>query len=471
MDNSLCGVVVCPACRARVPVEDKVCPECGQYVNYKHNLEVLAHWDLDLFNYAIKEIKDGFVRYGLSFDGIPVLGEENYYSLETCRSVIPNRYMSCNIRYDKAGVFVIHSEASWHSFNYGLLDKEGNEIIGPVCDEIQQINSQGHFIVKYQGKMGVVTIDNQNIIPIVYDSVKRASSLYNHEYYIVEKNGLFGMLDNRNEILVPIEFEGIGDYWYEPIAVCRNKKWGFFDSSTGSLVIPFKFDKASSFFGDCARVQIEDDAFFIDVEGYPTSPSSQEQRQGKEVIENGRVVVRDKNGEIVQKKVFDPKYEINGIKRHEVNGKYGAINPDGIFVIPPEYDELYILAGGLCPARKGDLYGHNWGVISYDGSCVLPFNFYHQTWVFEGIIRIHAVKPSGRGRVLQGYIDRFGNAIVPLEYESLSGFEEGLCWYETWDPKRFGIMDKFGNYVEYRPVIVNGQYKESPLRPFSDLPF
>ena len=467
IDKSFGGFVHCPACHTLVPVEDRFCLECGQYVNYKRNLEVLANWYIDLFNFAILDIQDGLVNYWFRFrysEEQSRLGRryENYYSLENGRDVIPDQYTSSGMRYYKAGAFVIYTQAGGQTFNYGLLDKEGNEVISPVCDDIQDIDSKGRFIVKHQGKVGVVNIVNQNIIPIIYDSIKRASISY-EDYFIVEKDGLFGILDNRNEIIVPIEFEAIGEFSYEPIAVCKNKKWGFYDSSSGTLVIPFKFDKANSFYGIFARVQLGDDAFFIDEMGFPILP---EWRREKEVIENGRVVIRSDKGDIIQRKVFEPANEKNGIKRYEIDGKYGAINPDGVFVIPPEYDELYILEGGLCPARKGDIYGNNWGVLSCEGNCIIPFD-YCQTWVDDGIIRIRG--HNERGSIRVGYIDRFGQTVVPLEHYSLSHFKEGLCWSDDYE-SRSGcrIMDKFGNYVEYRPVVVDGHYKE---RPFSLLPF
>lgn len=451
MDNSICESITCPACHALVHVEDRVCPECGQYVNYKRNLDVLSRWDVDLFNYSIKEIKDGFAQYHRNFSSERYV---NYYSLENGRSVIPERFNSCLIHYYEVGGFVIESFSAGHSV-FGLLDMEGNEIISPVCDDIQEIDSKGRFIVKYLGKMGVVNTANQCIIPILYDCVKRASYSY-EDFFIVEKDGQCGMLDAQNKIIIPIEFEAIGEYLGGPVSVCQNNRWGFYDISRGDVSIPFKFDKARSFSEGCARVQMGNDAFFIDEMGFPTLPES---RLGEEVVEKGRVIVRDVNGQIAPGGPSKIGFWRNGIKLFMVDDKKGAINTDGFFVIPPEYDELFILEGGLFPARKGDRYGNNWGVLSSDGSCILPFN-YSQTWVSDGLIRIRSVKTSG-GPYLKGYVDRSRRTIIPQDYIELSCFEEGLCWYERWGPERFGIMDKFGNYVEYRPLVENGRYIES----------
>ena len=439
------GYVKCPSCHSEVNISDKYCPCCKQIVNYSFNRQALLNWNLDLYNFRIIYNSHGVVSYTNKW-----IGEHyhNYYSIKDGRNMLPDTYSLYDLKYSHNGYFIIRGPRGGQ---YGVLDKEGNTIISPVCDYIDDVDDFGHFVVKYKGKTGVNDILNHNIIPFEYDSIKRASFL-NKYFFIVGRNDKYGLIDQSNRIIVPIEFDAIGEYRGDGyIPICSNNRWGFYDPDKNLIAIPLKFDKVEPYKGDSAKVSLGDIILYIDKEGFPTLPN-------KQVIENGKVVIRNSEGRLIPGMVFDPIQLERELSYFEVNGKKGAIYPDGSFAISPLYDELYLNYenGDLHAAKKGE----KWGVINTKGEIIIPFK-YNQTLVDEGLIRIEGFKdPNGGWQpYTYGYIDRWGETVIPQDYLDLGGFEEGLCLY-GYGKGMQGIMDKFGNYVEYRPVVINGKYQD-----------
>lgn len=446
--SPLTGFVRCPSCRASVRVDVKLCPHCGEIVNYSRNRELLLNWKVDLFNYRIDDIRDGLVSYRS-----PYVGDNyhNFYSLDLHRNVIPEEFTSFDIRYYRPGAFVLNTWNNGKRCKFGVLDKVGNVIISPICEDISDIDERGHFIVKYEERTGINNLLNQNVIPFEYDSIKRAS-LFDKDFFIVEKSGRYGMIDINNQFIVPLEFDSVGERGQGPIPVCREGKWGFYDQEEQQLVIPFKYSKAESFKGNCAKVYLHDTVLFIDAKGFPALPEDYGEKQ--EVI-GRKLVIRDINGNVLKKQLFDPIQRGRNTWPYKVGEKEGLITFDGEFVIPPEYDELFMEESGLCAAKKND----KWGVLSSKGEIVLPFESL-STFISDGIIYHRGIKnPNGGWQLIQsGYVNRYGDTIIPFEYISLSAFHEGLCWYEGPKFNQYGIMDKFGNYIEYHGVVRNGNW-------------
>jgi hypothetical protein len=76
---------------------------------------------------------------------------------------------------------------------------------------------------------------------------------------------------------------------------------------------------------------------------------------------------------VPQRETETPKLR-NGLFKE--GGKYGIKKPDGTVGVPPIYEELSSLGGGLFAAtREGGMYQNNWGVIDATGKEVIPFNY------------------------------------------------------------------------------------------------
>ncbi len=157
-----------------------------------------------------------------------------------------------------------------------------------------------------------------------------------------------------------------------------------------------------------------------------------------EVTTNGfRIVYTEKNV------VPSPRGSVN------VYGKCGVLNAVGEFVVEPVYDSITPFKEGRALFKKDGKYGffdENWQ-IAIEPKYVGAGEF------SEGLANV-AIEGG-----LQGYIDIFGNTVIPFEYSSTAPFKNSIAAvggraqegysFHTFIP--YGKIDKYGNTVE--PLI------------------
>lgn len=141
---------------------------------------------------------------------------------------------------------------------YGINDTTNQVIIGQKYQSIKFIESLQQFLVKTQeGKMGIIQIEDgisKNIVAANYDNITEIDD----ELYLVQNNGKYGIINNKNEIIIPVECEAIGIdkaqvsqfgiddrfFLYDTlIPIKKEKKWGLVDKTTKLEVIKTEYDE------------------------------------------------------------------------------------------------------------------------------------------------------------------------------------------------------------------------------------
>ena len=92
------------------------------------------------------------------------------------------------------------SAQSPYGDGYGLIDREGKEIMPFVFEEPFNLDSEGHAIVKQKGKYGIVDTNLKVIIPLAFDD---NDIHFVDGIAIVKRDGRFGAIDKTSSILVP----------------------------------------------------------------------------------------------------------------------------------------------------------------------------------------------------------------------------------------------------------------------------
>ncbi|MPN03255.1 hypothetical protein SDC9_150482 [bioreactor metagenome] len=96
------------------------------------------------------------------------------------------------------------------------------------------------YIVEKDGKMGTIDDKNNIIIPIVYDGLSGWVE-YGPEGHFVKKHGKYGIMSPKGEIIIPIEYDYVGLPKKDITVVRKNGKYGVL-SCENKEILPVSCD-------------------------------------------------------------------------------------------------------------------------------------------------------------------------------------------------------------------------------------
>lgn len=161
------------------------------------------------------------------------------------------------------------------------------------------------------------------------------------------------------------------------------------------------------------------------------------------VAYRGEVGYADKTGKIVIKPKFEEAYGFDeGLALIKKDGKYGYINPKGKIIIKPTFEDAWGFSGGRAKITQNDKYGF----IDKTGKIVIAPTLHEaDNWFAQNLV---AVKKGDKW----GFIGPDGRTKIAFEYDYASGFSEELALVAkkispTSDIYHFGFIDRYGNIV------------------------
>jgi hypothetical protein len=147
---------------------------------------------------------------------------------------------------------------------------------------------------------------------------------------------------------------------------------------------------------------------------------------------------------------------LNGISqkfyKDEKSQKYGLKNSKGVILIKPKYDNIGKFNEGFAPVQIGD----KMSFVNSSGKEIVPFTTYAYIGAFKkGICAVNvggnlkefnqvewsAQESSGKW----GFINTTGKVIIPIKYDWVSGFKEGLAFFKH--NKKWGFINEKGEEV------------------------
>lgn len=196
---------------------------------------------------------------------------------------------------------------------YGVIStKDFSTIIGNKYDSIIYSESTQEFIVKNEGKTGMLSAEGKTRIGLRYDTIGVIDG--QNGIYYAKNDNLYGVLNRNGKILVFIECDSIGInrnvflmdniknnlfLYGNCIPLKKGNKWGIADKN-GNIIVNFEYDQL----------------------GYVEKAQNSATIKDKSI--NNVVVITDIEGIVVGK-----------------SGKYGVVNSIGKMIIPCEFDKIY----------------------------------------------------------------------------------------------------------------------------------
>lgn len=258
---------------------------------------------------------------------------------------------------------------------------------------------------------------------------------YPHGYGLirVEKNGKFGLIDKKLNVILPAIYEEINEF-NNGIAIVKKGneegashigdavlyhkfKEGAIDS-TGRVVIPCNYESVSPFVFDYTKIS------------------------GK-----GKKWYANKKGMLIDVDYIDVESSDlkNGIYVGGKNGKLGCINKNGEFVTPVKYDKIgKKLCDGLRLVKSNDKYGY----IDINGKEIIPLEWSYASDFHDGLAKV-----AKDGEVY--FIDKSGKVVLHLEYDNFGDCHDGMI--PVMKDGKFGYVDKAGKLAV--PCIYTGEEK------------
>ena len=383
------------------------------------------------------------------------------------------------------------------------LDYNTGIAINIILDPTWEFDSVGGFSngfakVTKDGKTGYVDNTGKIVIPLEYDWIDEIKNGYAKVGMGEDKNIKYGLVDINGEVVIPLiydgihynerqepkwvtKYDGLGPYdmitgydgmsfesvsYYELeglVLVENDGKVGYIDM-TGNIIIPVEYDEAYVYSNGLLRMEnkmsttngIEYSLFSLfDSKGNVVLPvaylSIDDFFDGLAITYQwkGKYGVVSEAGEVVSLPEYDIVYDFSdGLATVGKNSKYGKIDKTGKLIVPLEYDDISRSVHEVTVVGIHIEGTHQYGVIDKDGHVVIPIEYsYIDVHSDDTLAR---VKKNGK----YGFINyRTGKIILPVEYEELGDFYEGLAY--VCEPSsvdgagggRYGYIDKTGTFI------------------------
>ncbi len=205
---------------------------------------------------------------------------------------------------DKKAVFMVSGNEIENRKRMHSEDRTGSQVF---VEYLNQIN-------KSQLKEGLISIDGKIIIDPIYDEI---SGYFNNGFMRVRNNGKAGIVNEKGEIVIPIEYDNVLDYKNGMFIAEKANKSGIIDTDN-NIIIRFEYGRIRHFENDLALITDKGTGY---------------------VNKEDEIVIEPQNSFNLSGDFF------NGLALIQKDSKYGFINKKNEIVIPNIYDNALPFRG------------------------------------------------------------------------------------------------------------------------------
>jgi hypothetical protein len=360
-----------------------------------------------------------------------------------------------------------------NNYKYGIINEKNVPIL-PFEFEMTGNFEYGNncIVIQRGGKSGIFSLkDKKIILPVDYQSIMPITVVLNNlnkEYFIINKNNLFGVIDEELKQVMPSQYVKFSPFYKSLfVAQQQGKGVGVVDIN-GKIIIPFKYQNLE---------------YTGDVKGTMSLYS---------VVLDGKFGIIDEKDNILIPCNFES-IKLNNIKNEEwlffakKNGKTGILNSKGGWIVQPQYDDIvsgsYYSEDKFTASKNG-----KWGVISINNEVLVDFKYdikidgfgYYEFTQVTKDGKVGLIDKAGKEVIIPQYdwmqgqfgtdglmivminrkygmIDRQDNVVIPFEYESISSVQEDNIYIIS---KKKGYSSVYGCVNAKGEVVIPIIYKE-----------
>ncbi|MEM6964102.1 MAG: WG repeat-containing protein [Bacteroidota bacterium] len=359
-------------------------------------------WDIPIMYSSLKSLNNGLYaaqlgkNFGIidadnktivdfQFNGIEqISGIENYYkvssqssyirsygiySLTERKLVVPCKYNNI-YKLDAENYFRVYDGVQWN-----IIDIKNQPRFKNWYKELTPVRGRKLYVVKLDGRMGIIDEDEKQIVPIEYKMIQNTP--FNDGSYLAQnKDGKFGCITADGKVTLPFKYDNMDTNGYGnsaisiqdekcgivkfnngvpfEIATCdyddiainnqvflieKGGKFGIMDTY-GKMILPLSYDKIKPLDGKLFIAKKEKDHYLMDNTGNKLTPQPYRDIQP---IANG-----------------DKKYyrnQFSYLKAKTKDGQYGIIDKFGSQVINPMFEDLGAEKNNNVIVKENGKYG------------------------------------------------------------------------------------------------------------------
>jgi len=314
--------------------------------------------------------------------------------------VVKSKMNYARLEYCGEGLFGFEQDGK-----IGYMNADQKVIIKPILElkltasERIPAFTNGFAVIKLDGKQGLIDKTGKQVIPCDYNSLslEKSSKTLLKAGKYENYKTTYGVVTTQNKLVIPLDYASI-IIDGNLVAVKKETKWGLIDA-TGKELIPPNFSSFQLYAGDgVARVEDAGKYGFTDL-------------KGNWVFEKS-------------KSVFTLYGSAEKMIRCKISNKYGYLDAKGNEVIITKFDQA-------------------------------------EEFLPNGLAKVGKSNAENKYKTMYGYINKKGEEVIPLIYETIAVFENGLAYAKDPETNRYGYLDPTGKWV-LKPVYLNvNQFDET----------
>jgi hypothetical protein len=273
-------------------------------------------------------------------EGLCVVMKDDAYGL-----INKNNQLVLPFKYDLIGPFNSKLAIVANDTAYGYVNPQGEVVIPLTLDYADDFENT-YALIEMDGKKGIINQLGQTVVPMKY------AWLENFNQYGIaraKEDSLFGLIDQNGSVLLPFEYDRIGDCSDSLCLIVKEDKYGYVNLK-GELTIPLRYD-----------FKLEALSWGVFHAGYAKFHQA------------GKYGILDSSGKKTFPAIFQDvgEYKPTGLTAVKKRGQWGYSDENLSLKIPYQYDYAISFTQNLGLVKKDGL----WKLIDQDGKEALPNEF------------------------------------------------------------------------------------------------
>ncbi len=266
-----------------------------------------------------------------------------------------------------------------------------------------------------------------------------------HGNDILKQSYFYGFIDENGREVIPLIYEYASSFSGKRAMIKKNSKLGIVDLN-GNIVVPIIYTQLGNDFSEGIIGAEKDEKFgYISIDGKLVVPFNYDYTANGFVEGMGKVVKGSKigfvnaNNEIVIPIEYDKAANFfNGIALVAIEDNYFLIDKTG-----RQISENYSMMRGFSEGFAAVSNDNKWGYINKRGKLQIPL-IYDGVDNFENGLAFVFNKYSEKKK--WGMINIVNQVIIPLEYDEISN-SQNLDLFEVRNGDKWGILDAEGKVI------------------------